>query len=73
MILDENITSRKLMATDLNDEENILRASSVNTAFVARKALNKCEQFNLQNIELSLKMLVNPLYILVKNLVNDSH
>ena len=57
------------MATDLNDEENILRASSVNTAFVARKALNKCEQ----NIELSLKMLVNSLYILVKNLVNDSH
>ena len=73
MILDEDITSRKLMATDLNDEENILRASSVNTEFVARKALNKCEQFNLQNIELSLKMLVNSLYILVKNLVNDSH
>ena len=39
MVLDENATPRKLIAIDLNDEENILPASSVSARLVARKIL----------------------------------
>ena len=73
MVLDENATPRKLIAIDLNDEENILPASSVNARLVARKILKKCKQFNLQKTEFSLKILVNSFSKLLENFISDVH